>query len=463
MTQNTSLFNAESFDATQALNLMQATIASALQVSDTSFQQQPSSHQQSQQPQQQQHVMMEDDTADPPSPPAISSDDMDMEPSLSDDTPSPSSVMSAPRQDAQTQCDTPSGYSPTESSTSHESFMSTLSEDVDHHGGNLPFFMDDHQQQQQKHSNDGQQQQQQSQHTQGKEGFSCQKDVDKVNTLLFDGQVMEMNNTKASGPCVCGSDEDVGFMSVTATAATTTTAAVAAAKGAAPRSRKHPIAKTGWKHITLRHDTVLRQHWDTLIRPRLLNSQIQELNLIGEISTPVTIDALNLHLFTSLRILRLEDIQTYTVYRLASKLPWLIVFEAHRIKGSSESWDWRPFMGLKNVQELVLWRNEKPSQTFSLSQDLALEEGADDVYPIVEGAAIPGEQQQLWGGFVQSSASPSIGLESGSGSGSGSSDIEDDDIASAHSHQSQTARFLETGEEEDKDKDKDKGKDENDF
>ncbi|KAF9176057.1 hypothetical protein BGZ50_001958, partial [Haplosporangium sp. Z 11] len=151
--------------------------------------------QQQQQQQQQQHTMMEDDTADPPSPPAISSDDMDMEPSLSGDTPSPSSAMSAPRQDAQTQCDTPSGYSPTGSSASHESFMSTLSEDVDHHNGNLPFFMDDHdtshQQQQQKHSNDGQQRQQQSQHAQGKEGFSCQKDVDKVNTLLFDGQVME--------------------------------------------------------------------------------------------------------------------------------------------------------------------------------------------------------------------------------------------------------------------------------
>ncbi|KAF9183981.1 hypothetical protein BGZ50_003958 [Haplosporangium sp. Z 11] len=376
-----------------------------------------------------------------------------------------------------------------------------------------------------------------------------------------------MNHTKASGPCVCGSDEDVGFMiccdgcdswmhgpcvkitktfstgidqyfcprckplptttTVTATATTTTTAAAAvakgtAAKGAVARSRKRPVAKAGvtttavsaessgvltatgkqlsgigpgatgalttpsatyvqtskllelsdeillwilmfvrcqkslcrvsstckrlwrvaqdsslWKHITLHHDTTLRQHWDTLIRPRLLNSQIQELNLIGEISTPVTIDALNLHLFTSLRILRLEDIQTYTVYRLASKLPWLTVFEAHRIKGNSESWDWRPFMGLTNVQELVLWRNEKPSQTFSLSQDLALEEGADDVYPIVEGAATPGEQQHVWGGFVQSSASPSLGLESGSGSGSGS-DMEDDDIASAHSHHSQT-------------------------
>ncbi|KAG0018943.1 hypothetical protein BGZ81_010017 [Podila clonocystis] len=65
---------------------------------------QPSLHQQQSQ---QQNVMMEDDTADPPSPPAVSSDDMDVESScLSDDTNSP---REAPRQDAQTQCDSTEG------------------------------------------------------------------------------------------------------------------------------------------------------------------------------------------------------------------------------------------------------------------------------------------------------------------------------------------------------------------
>ncbi|CAO3565928.1 unnamed protein product [Mortierella alpina] len=195
-----------SFTTSQALNLMQASIASSLQVSDSPPQQQQQTSQVSQAVHTQ-HTMMEDDTADPPSPPAISSDDMDMEASLSDDTPSPASA-SALRQDAQTQCDTPSGYSPAGSASSHGSFMSSLNEDGDDHGNNLPFFIEDHdgslhqhphqhqhqhpqqQQQQQRQQQQQQQQQVQNQH-QTKEEFGCRKDVENVNTLLFDGQVME--------------------------------------------------------------------------------------------------------------------------------------------------------------------------------------------------------------------------------------------------------------------------------
>ncbi|KAF9925425.1 hypothetical protein FBU30_004781 [Linnemannia zychae] len=97
--------NSSTFSTAQALNFMQAALASSLQVrSPTPLQQDLQQHQQatptpnavtptsvpiaapmSVSPQ------MEDDTADPPSPPAIfSSDDMDMEAaSLTDDTPSP--------------------------------------------------------------------------------------------------------------------------------------------------------------------------------------------------------------------------------------------------------------------------------------------------------------------------------------------------------------------------------------
>ncbi|KAG0354426.1 hypothetical protein BG005_006510 [Podila minutissima] len=169
--QSTTQFSSNQFNATQALNLMQASLASSLQVSE------PSTHSQSQQ----QHAMMEDDTADPPSPPAISSDDMDMEgASLAGDTPSPDSS-SAPRQDAQTQCETSSGYSPNGSTSSHESFMSSLTEGSDDHHhttGHMPFFM--------AQTNGQQAQQQQQQSNPG-----CSKDVEKVNTILFDGQVME--------------------------------------------------------------------------------------------------------------------------------------------------------------------------------------------------------------------------------------------------------------------------------
>ncbi|KAF9135290.1 hypothetical protein BGW39_003715 [Mortierella sp. 14UC] len=168
-----------------------------------------------------------------------------------------------------------------------------------------------------------------------------------------------------------------------------------------------------WKYITLHHDTVLRRHWDTLLHPRLLSSNICELNLVGEISSPVLIDTLKLDLFTGLRTLRLEDIQTYTVYRLASKLPWLKVFEARKIKGNSDRWDWSPFCNLTQLEELLLWRNEKPMQTFSLSEELAIET-PDDLYP----------QDGLnggFGGFVQLSNSNSPML------GSDDDDQDDDD------------------------------------
>ncbi|KAG0199550.1 hypothetical protein BGX28_007227 [Mortierella sp. GBA30] len=201
MTQSTQFGSSTSqFTATDALNLMQAALASSLPIGNNSSSLQEQQQQQHQHQQQQQSTMMEDDTADPPSPPAISSDDMDMEASLSGDTPSPSSVIGGLRQDAQTQCETPSGYSPAGSSSSHGSFMSSLNEDADDHGKHLPFFIDDHdgsiqhqQQQQQQAQKNGQQpqpQQDQNQH-QTKEGFGCHKDVESVNTLLFDGQVME--------------------------------------------------------------------------------------------------------------------------------------------------------------------------------------------------------------------------------------------------------------------------------
>ncbi|KAK3841307.1 MAG: hypothetical protein J3R72DRAFT_158301 [Linnemannia gamsii] len=160
-----------------------------------------------------------------------------------------------------------------------------------------------------------------------------------------------------------------------------------------------------WKYITLNHDTMLRRHWDTLLHPRLLSSNICELNLVGEISSPVLIDTLKLDLFTGLRTLRLEDIQTYTVYRLASKLPWLKVFEARRIKGNSDRWDWSPFRNLTQLEELLLWKNEKPMQTFSLSEEMIIET-PDDVYP--EDGVNGG-----FGGFVQlsNSNSPMMGSD----------------------------------------------------
>ncbi|KAG0285557.1 hypothetical protein BGZ96_010202 [Linnemannia gamsii] len=197
-TLHSQLSQDSGFTAAQAINLMQATLASSLQVSTLS------SHLTEPhvvQTQQLQHTMMEDDTADPPSPPAISSDDMDTESLLSNDTPSPSSSpsssSSAPRHDISIQCGTPS---------SHESFIAALTEDTEDHGGNLDFFIDDHphhhhheestllQQQHYQHktSFSGQQESRSIPSKESSGGtYSCQKDVEKVNTLLFDNQVME--------------------------------------------------------------------------------------------------------------------------------------------------------------------------------------------------------------------------------------------------------------------------------
>lgn len=128
------------------------------------------------------------------------------------------------------------------------------------------------------------------------------------------------------------------------------------------------------------------------------------------------IDGLSLERFSGLRVLRLQDVQTYTVYRLASKLPWLHVFEARRIKGGGEIWDWRPFRRMAKLEELLLWRNETLNQAFSLTlDDESLIEIPDDVYPAGE---------QGGGGFVQLS-SPSIpGLDEELESQENLSDVE---------------------------------------
>ncbi|KAG0208133.1 hypothetical protein BGX33_006460 [Mortierella sp. NVP41] len=177
------------FTTAQAINLMQATLASSLQVSQLSpHLTQPSVVQ----TQQLQHVMMEDDTADPPSPPAISSDDMDTESLLSNDTPSPSSSPSScsipgPRHDMSTQCD---------DTPSHDSFIASLTEGTgDDHGSSLDFFINDqHQHHFQQHKSDSQSSQESrsiSMKDSSSGAFSCQKDVEKVNTVLFDNQIME--------------------------------------------------------------------------------------------------------------------------------------------------------------------------------------------------------------------------------------------------------------------------------
>ena len=145
--------------------------------------------QQQQQQEQQLHAMMEDDTADPPSPPAISSDDMDMESSsLSDDpdlfispttsTPSSSSSSSSSsRHDVQIQCqfDDVDVDGAKATAAAREAFLASLTKvAVMGLGG----------------SNGGAGLQRQQQ--QGKSNVEAsQKDVDKVNTLLFDGQAME--------------------------------------------------------------------------------------------------------------------------------------------------------------------------------------------------------------------------------------------------------------------------------
>ncbi|KAF9908857.1 Transcriptional activator of fatty acid utilization [Linnemannia zychae] len=178
------------FATAQAINLMQATLASSLQVSQLSSQLVKPIAQAKLQ-----HTMMEDDTADPPSPPAISSssDDMDTESLLSNDTPSPSAGPAA-RHDISIQCGAP---------TAHESFIAALTEDAEDHDSNLDFFIDDqhdHQQQHHHHEESPFQQHYQQKPTQQESrsislkdsgAYSCQKDVEKVNTLLFDSHVME--------------------------------------------------------------------------------------------------------------------------------------------------------------------------------------------------------------------------------------------------------------------------------
>ncbi|KAG0094979.1 hypothetical protein BGZ93_006492 [Podila epicladia] len=139
-----------------------------------------------------------------------------------------------------------------------------------------------------------------------------------------------------------------------------------------------------WKYVTLDHDIPLRRHWEHRVKPLLLSNSIQELTLLGEIPPPVYIYALSLDDFSTLQALRLEDIQTYSVYVLVRSLPWLRVFEARKIKGSSSesSWDWRPFQHLTQLEELLLWRNEEETasvKTFSLSA--AAQHGTDEIYP----------------------------------------------------------------------------------
>ncbi|KAF9544439.1 Transcriptional activator of fatty acid utilization [Mortierella hygrophila] len=165
----------------QTTNLIQATLASSLQVSSLSSQQ---AEPPVEQIEQLLHTMMEDDIADPPSPPAVSSDDMDTESLLSNDTPSPSSSPSssagpAPRHDISIQCGTPSP---------HESFIAALAEDIHGPDSNLDFLIDDHHYQH-KPSESRPPSSKDSSSSSG--GYSCQKDVEKVNTLLFDNQVME--------------------------------------------------------------------------------------------------------------------------------------------------------------------------------------------------------------------------------------------------------------------------------
>ncbi|KAG0357252.1 hypothetical protein BGX24_006249 [Mortierella sp. AD032] len=125
-TLHSQLSQDSNFTTAQAINLMQATLASSLQVSQLPSQLAEPSLLQTQL----QHTKMEDDTADPPSPPAISSDDMDTESLLSNDTPSPSSSSSSPvnlasRQDISIQCGAP---------IAHESFIAALTEDTEGHG-----------------------------------------------------------------------------------------------------------------------------------------------------------------------------------------------------------------------------------------------------------------------------------------------------------------------------------------
>ncbi|KAG0227452.1 hypothetical protein BGW41_003811 [Actinomortierella wolfii] len=174
-------------------------------------QQQQQEHQQQQQQQAPQqhtlnnihHTMMEDDTADPPSPPAISSDDMDMESAcLSDEISSPSNSSSSSssensiftstaksasststssnlRVDVQTQCE--EGEELDESkmldvaSRPKLSIAASVPSNPPLAGTNPTTTVE-----QSLHLQQQQQQQQ-----------GCHKDVESVNSLLFDNQAME--------------------------------------------------------------------------------------------------------------------------------------------------------------------------------------------------------------------------------------------------------------------------------
>lgn len=143
--------------------------------------------QQQQKQKQQLNTMMEDDTADPPSPPAISSDDMDMESSsLSDDpdlfisptsssSSSSSASSSSSRHDVQIQCqfDDVDVDGAKATAAAREAFLASLTKVAA-----MGFGNGGHQRQQQQHDN-------------SRRVDANQKDVDKVNTLLFDGQAME--------------------------------------------------------------------------------------------------------------------------------------------------------------------------------------------------------------------------------------------------------------------------------
>ncbi|KAF9909415.1 hypothetical protein EC991_008554 [Linnemannia zychae] len=166
------------FSTAQALNFMQAALASSLQVTSPT----PIQHQQQQTPSTQQQQVtptpapitptvpmsvspqMEDDTADPPSPPAIfSSDDMDMEAaSLSGDTPSPAHS----RQETTHL-----------TSTSQQSDASASNDTGNEMAKSLAFF--------------NEALMQQAARQQGSQQKDGRQDMDKVNNLLFNNHVME--------------------------------------------------------------------------------------------------------------------------------------------------------------------------------------------------------------------------------------------------------------------------------
>ncbi|KAF9297563.1 hypothetical protein BGZ88_009596 [Linnemannia elongata] len=175
---------------TQSHHHHQSTVTSTPNITTTTDATSAQIQQQQQQQEQQLHAMMEDDTADPPSPPAISSDDMDIESSsLSDDpdlfispttstSSSSSSSSSSSRHDVQIQCqfDDVNVDGAKATAAAREAFLASLTKvAVMGLGGS--------------NGSAGLQRQQQQQ---GKSNVKAsQKDVDKVNTLLFDGRAME--------------------------------------------------------------------------------------------------------------------------------------------------------------------------------------------------------------------------------------------------------------------------------